>query len=516
MNSRATRSLLRYNFPALLLALLAGLPAAAAVPPVEFQRDIRPVLAKRCYACHGPDEGSRQANLRLDTFDGATGKNGGRAGIVPGSSAQSRVVARITHPTMPMPPVGERLSTTEVELIKRWIDQGAAYTKHWAFEKPVRPNLPPVSNKTWPRNAIDYFVLARLERENLKPSREANPNILARRAALDLIGLPPAPDWVREFVNDKRPDAYERYVDRLLAMPQFGERWARVWLDLARYADTTGYERDFRRSIWPYRDWVIKAINANMPFDQFSIRQLAGDLLPNPTEDDLVATGFHRNTMTNPEAGSDPEEFRDLAVKDRVAVTGQVWMGLTWGCAQCHTHKYDPLTHTEFYQLYAFLNQTQDANRYDDSPSLKVGGTSTLVMRDLAPEKHRVTHVHERGNFLDPGAEVQPGTPAAFFPLPADAPLNRLGLAKWLVSKDNPLTARVTANRFWARLFGRGIVETEEDFGTQGSSPSHPELLDWLATEFMSSDWNVKALLKTVVTSATYRQSSDASPEGCR
>ncbi|MBZ5609948.1 MAG: PSD1 and planctomycete cytochrome C domain-containing protein [Acidobacteriia bacterium] len=501
----------RRNLAAAWFALVGSFAALAAGPPVDFQRDIRPLLAKRCFACHGPDEGSRQAGLRLDTFDGATGKNGGRTGIVPGSSAQSRVFVRITHPTTPMPPVGERLSPTEVDLIKRWIDQGAAYTRHWAFAKPVRPNLPSVRNQAWPRSGIDYFVLARLEQENLKPSREADANLLARRAALDLIGLPPAPEWVREFVDDKRPDAYERYIDRLLAMPQFGERWARVWLDLARYADTQGYERDFRRSIWPYRDWVIKAINANMPFDQFSIRQLAGDLLPSPTEDDLIATGFHRNTMTNPEAGSDPEEFRDLAVKDRVAVTGQVWMGLTWGCAQCHTHKYDPISHAEFYQLYAFLNQTQDANRVDDTPSLKIGGGSTLVMRDLPPDKLRVTHIEQRGNFLDPGAEVQAATPAAFFPMPGDAPRNRLGLAEWLVNKENPLTARVTVNRFWARLFGRGIVETEEDFGTQGSSPSHPELLDWLATEFMNSDWNVKAMLKTIVTSATYRQSSDAS-----
>lgn len=505
-------SLPGHNFVVGIFAVLASLPAGAAIPPVEFQRDIRPLLAKRCIGCHGPDEKSRQAGFRLDTFEGATGKDGGYPGIIPGSSAKSRVVIRITHPKTPMPPVGERLSATDVDLIKRWIDQGAAYTKHWAFDKPVRLTPPTVHDPAWTRNPIDSFVLARLEKESLRPSREADRGTLARRLSLDLIGLPPTPEMLREFVADKSPDAYDHLVDRLLAMPQFGERWARVWLDLARYADTAGYERDFKRSIWPYRDWVIKAINANMPFDQFSIKQLAGDLLPNATEDDQVATGFHRNTMTNVEAGTDDEEFRDLAVKDRVAVTGQVWMGLTWGCAQCHTHKYDPISHTEFYQLYAFLNQTADADRYDDAPSLKTEKFSTLVMRELPVDQRRVTHIHERGNFLNPGPEVKPATPAAFFPFLENAPRNRLGLSQWLTSKENPLTARVTVNRFWSRLFGRGIVETEEDFGTQGSSPSHPELLDWLATEFMRTDWDVKTLLKTMVTSATYRQSSDVTP----
>jgi len=492
---------------------LIAIPALGAEAEVDFQRDIRPLLAKRCFACHGPDANSRKANLRLDTREGATGMGGGLTGIVPGSSAQSRVVARISHLTRPMPPEGERLTSAQIEMIKKWIDAGALYRNHWSFDRPVRPDPPAVRHRGWLRNAIDHFVLAKLEQQRLNPSREADRRTLARRLSLDLIGLPPSPELVREFAADNHPDAYERLVDRLLAMPQYGERWARVWLDLARYADTQGYERDFRRSVWPYRDWLIRAFNANMPFDQFTIQQLAGDLLPSPSQDDLIATGFHRNTMTNSEAGSDDEEYRGLAVKDRVAVTGQVWMGLTWGCAQCHTHKYDPISHTEFYQLYAFLNQTEDADRYDDAPSIKVGDGSTLVMRELAPDKQRVTRIHLRGNFLDPGPEVTPGTPAALHSFPQQSPRNRLGLAQWLVSKDNPLTARVTVNRFWARLFGRGIVESEEDFGTQGSQPSHPQLLDWLATEFMQRDWDMKGLLKTIVMSATYRQVSDASPE---
>ena len=287
-----------------------------------------------------------------------------------------------------------------------------------------------------------------------------------------------------------------------------------MWLDLARYADSMGYEKDNLRTMWPYRDWVIRALNANMPYDRFTVLQLAGDLLPVPTPEQLVATGFYRNTMTNTEGGTDDEEFRDLAVKDRVATTGQVWMGLTFGCAQCHTHKYDPISQQEFYQLYAFLNQTEDHDQFDDRPRLDLGdGVTTLVMRDLVGDGRRLTHIHERGNFLSNGPEVQPGVLTAFHSFPQGAPLNRLGLAKWIVDQRNPLTARVMVNRLWGKLFGVGLVETEEDFGTQGSPPHHPELLDWLATEFMRMDWDIKGILKTMVMSATYRQSSEVNAE---
>jgi mono/diheme cytochrome c family protein len=495
----------------LLPGLALCLPPPAA-PAADFQRDIRPLLAKRCLACHGQDEHSRQANFRLDTRDGALGKTGGHAGIIPGDSARSRVIIRAQDPKRPMPPAGPRLTADEIDLLKKWIDAGAPYEKHWAFVKPARPAPPAVRDPRWPRNDIDRFVLARLEKEGLTPSPEADPHTLARRAALDLTGLPPEPSVLKAFLDDRSPKAYERLIDRLLASPAYGERWARVWLDLARYADTQGYEKDNRRTIWPYRDWVIRAFNDNLPFDRFTILQLAGDLLPNPSEADLVATGFHRNTMTNTEGGTDDEEFRDAAVKDRVAVTGQVWMGLTVGCAQCHTHKYDPISHREFYQLYAFFNQTEDNDKPDDSPTIKLGEVTTLVMRDLPADKQRRTRIHERGNFLNPGAEVAPAVLSAFHELPPDAPRNRLGLAQWLVSKENPLTARVTVNRLWARLFGTGLVESEEDFGTQGNLPSHPELLDWLATEFMRTDWDMKAILKTMAMSATYRQSSAVTP----
>ena len=484
---------------------------------VDFSREIRPILSRNCLSCHGADEGNRQVGLRLDTREGATADRGGYRAIVPGKSAESRMVERITHPDMPMPPEasGKKLKSEEIELIKRWIDEGAPYNRHWAFQPPSRPALPEVTeeDKNWVRNEIDHFVLARLEKEGMTPSAEADRYTLIRRVYLDLIGLPPTPEQVVAFVKDDQPGAYERVVVELLNSPHYGERWARVWLDLARYADSQGYEKDNLRVIWPYRDWVVRALNENMPFDRFTLEQLAGDLVPVPTQNQLIATGFHRNTMTNTEGGTDDEEFRDQAVRDRVATTMQVWMGLTAGCAQCHSHKYDPLTHREFYQLYSYFDQSEDSDKVDDRPTMKVGDTSTLIMRELAPDKRRTTHILERGNFLTPGEEVSPEVPKAFHPFPKDAPSNRLGLAKWLTDKNNPLTARVTVNRFWAKLFGAGLVQTEEDFGTQGNPPSHPKLLDWIATEFMRLDWDMKAILKTIVLSATYRQSSDVTPE---
>lgn len=487
---------------------LAWLPASASP---DFATEVRPILQK-CLPCHGPDGHSRMANLRLDSRPGATGADGGYAGLVPGDSKRSRVMVRVQADASPMPPAGERLSSREIETLGKWIDAGAAYERHWAFDPPVTPELPAVSDPDWVQNPVDRFVLARLDDAGLRPSREANRHTLIRRAALDLTGLPPSPADADAFAADKSPEAYSRVVDRLLASEAFGEHWARVWLDLARYADSMGYEKDTLRTIWPYRDWVVRALNDNMPFDRFTILQLAGDLLPDPSTDDLIATGFHRNTMTNTEGGTDDEEFRDAAVKDRVATTGQAWMGLTWGCAQCHSHKYDPLSHTEFYSLYAFFNQTADADRNDDSPTLEISeGLSSPVLSELAGDERRETFVHKSGNFMNRGEPVEPGVPAAFHPLPEGAPMNRLGLAQWLVSDQNPLTARVAVNRVWARLFGTGIVATEEDFGTQGTPPTHPGLLDWLATDFMATGWNLKAVIRNLVLSSTYRQSSDAS-----
>lgn len=498
---------------ALVAAPLAMSFAGGADAAPDFRSDVRPILQK-CLPCHGPDEHSRMANLRLDSHEGATGQDGGHAGLVPGDSGASRVLARVTAETNPMPPAGDRLTAAEIETLRQWIDAGAEYRRHWAFERPATPQLPSVTDKSWPENPIDHFVLAKLEAVGLAPSGRADRYTLARRLSLDLTGLPPRLEAVEAFVADQSADAYEKFVARLLDSSAYGERWASVWLDLARYADSMGYEKDTLRTIWPYRDWVVRSLNDNMPFDEFTVQQLAGDLLPEPTHDQLVATGFHRNTMTNTEGGTDDEEFRDAAVKDRVATTGQVWMGLTVGCAQCHSHKYDPISHGEYYSLYAFFNQTADADKNDDSPQLEVSdGVATPILRELATDDKRETFVHKSGNFRNLGERVTAGVPTTFHPLPEGAPANRLGLAQWIMSDENPLTARVTVNRLWARLFGKGIVATEEDFGIQGEPPTHPQLLDWLATEFVRSGWDVKAMLTTMVTSTTYRQTSNVTPD---
>lgn len=497
------------SISAVLALTLSGVAGASP----DFQSEVRPILQK-CLPCHGPDQDSRMANLRLDSHEAATGQNGGHAGLVPGDSSASRMLARVTAETNPMPPTGDRLSAAEIETLRQWIDAGAEYQRHWAFDRPATPQLPEVTDETWPSNPIDYFVLAKLEAADLGPSGEADRHTLARRLSLDLTGLPPKPESVEEFVTDRSADAYERFVAGLLDSSAYGERWASVWLDLARYADSMGYEKDTLRTIWPYRDWVVRALNENMPFDEFTVQQLAGDLLPEPTDDHFIATGFHRNTMNNTEGGTDDEEFRDEAVKDRIATTGQVWMGLTVGCAQCHSHKYDPISHEEYYSLYAFFNQTEDADTNDDNPKLTVSeGVTTPILRELPAEDQRETFVHKSGNFRNLGQRVTAGVPAAFHSLPEGEPANRLGLARWITSDENPLTARVTVNRLWARLFGKGIVTTEEDFGTQGEPPTHPQLLDWLATEFVRSGWDVKAMLTTMVTSSTYRQTSNVTPD---
>jgi hypothetical protein len=902
--------------------------AVARGADADFQFVIRPILARNCFACHGPDEGHREADLRLDVREAAVEFGA----ITPGSPDDSELVRRISSddPDERMPPAdtGKRLSQEEIELIKKWVADGAPYSRHWSYEPPSRPPLPEVPDPAWIKNPIDNFVLSRLDAAGLKPEPQADRPRLLRRLSLDLTGLPPTVEEVDAFVRDERPDAYERVVDRLLASPAYGEHWARKWLDLARYADTVGYEKDASRTIWPYRDWVIDALNSDMPFDQFTIEQLAGDMLPDATTDQIIATAFHRNTMQNDEGGTDDEEFRVAAVIDRVNTTMQVWMGTTMGCCQCHTHKYDPFPHREYYELFAFFNQTADADRYDQEPTLPTPGpdqekfhnslkqqladvkvayaaaakavdagqrgweksiatgvkwhslkvtaaksaraskcrideegavqipplqaetdeysvdgsielpqvtairletsvdddagftisqlravqpattsstdavryirvelpdrhdylalaevqafngednvarkgmatqsstaydgdallaidgrtdphyatgrsvthtafekgpwwevdlgkptpidrvvlwnrdefshrlgrsrvtlfnaerqpvwqqavhfkpnlsttlwtnvrpTSPLVragadseqvgtpahraieshddlragwapqpqaegdhwlaaafdaplvatdgsvqlrvhfrqvrgekeskgslrrlrvlatddprakevaavpaairaiadvepdqrtaeqaheiakyfrslspelqklagaradvrrrlkeelhldktpiMKELPEDQRRETHVFVRGSFLTPGEKVEADTPEVFPEFPADAPRNRLGLARWLVDRRNPLTARVAANRHWEELFGAGLVLTSEDFGSQGMLPSHPELLDWLAVELMDHGWSLKHLAKTIVMSATYRQTSRLSPQKLR
>src|SRR5262245_47169785 len=739
------------------LALAAPMMLNAA-EPVRFGRDILPILSANCFACHGPDEKNRKAGLRLDVEANAKSNRRKGAAIEPGHPEKSLIIARLTSvdPDVVMPPPSshKQVKPEQIEILRRWIAEGAKWGKHWSFEPVARPVITGDVN----RRPIDTLISAALSKQGLALRPPAAPQSLVRRLWLDVIGLPPTPEIADSFAANPSVAAYEWMVDELLKKPQFGEHWARMWLDLARYADTKGYEKDRGRTMWPYRDWVVDALNADLPLDRFTTEQLAGDLLPNPTERQLIATAYHRNTMANDEGGTDDEEFRVAAVKDRVDTTVQVWMGLTMGCAKCHTHKYDPISHAEYYSFYALFNQTADADRYDDAPTMEVispkekgereqlqarvqtlgqkltqleevagkenepeerkwrvaavgeatskggatltvqdgvvavggkaptedtyiisltippgthttlrlealpeklasgqlvvgrngqtfnfvlselsaelletsgvrplklaearadfaeekgpvnaaidgdektgwsvssranephvaffnfteplrldaegkmrvtlsqqfGDSTTLrrfrlatssadpaslhppaisaemrklrdelaeayralkkfndnivrlpVMRELAADKQRATKIHVRGNFLDQGDPVTPGVPAAFHKFPDGVPRNRLGVAQWLVSSDNPLTPRVWANRTWARLFGIGIVETEEDFGAQGSSPSNPELLDWLAAEYRDHGWSLKKLIKTIVMSDTYRQSSNITP----
>jgi mono/diheme cytochrome c family protein len=553
-------------FAAVLVGLLfATVPLRAAEPatsPIDFAREIRPILAKNCFACHGADEKHREGGLRLDLRDGALKKlDDGKTAIVPGHTEKSELVRRITTANADerMPPADANASLTkeQANLLSRWVAEGARYSLHWSFEKPKLPSVPQVRRETWTAGAVDRFVMAKLDQAGLSPAPQAERHTLIRRLSLDLRGLPPSPHEVDAFLQDKNPAAYERLVDRLLADPSFGERLARPWLDLARYADSAGYASDPLRTIWLYRDWVIDAFNTDMPFDQFTIEQLAGDLLPKPTTEQLVATAFNRNTMTNTEGGTDDEEFRVAAIKDRVDTTMDVWMGLTIGCAKCHSHKFDPITQNEYYQFLAIFNQTADNDQPDESPTLALASPTTAretsaidaridalkkrlaavkdkktikrqiaelqrskpqppsvpVMRELPPNKHRKTHVMIKGNFLVTADEVGPGVPAFFGSLPKNAPADRLAMARWLVDRNNPLTARVAVNRIWSQLFGQGLVETEEDFGTQGKPASHPELLDWLAVNYMDHGWDTKWLVRLLVTSATYRQSSRVTPE---
>jgi len=595
---------------------LVAAEKVASEKTIDFNRDIRPILFNNCIKCHGPDEAERHGGgdhgLRLDTFEGATEDLDGSAAVTPGDPDKSELIARITSddPDLVMPPAssGKKLTEGEVTLLRRWIAEGGTFSKHWSYSKPARPELPEVRQTDWPRNPIDRFILSRLEQEQLPPSPELERAALARRVSLDLTGLPPTRDELERFLTDQRTDAYERFVDQLLSKPGFGEHWAHQWLDLARYADSAGYADDPARIIWRYRDYVIRSFNENKPFDTFTIEQIAGDLLPNPTTDQIIATAFHRNTMTNNEGGTDDEEFRNVAVVDRVNTTFSVWMGTTMACAQCHTHKFDPITHAEYFGIFAILNNTKDADRRDESPlhseflpdqiaqrervqqqlktakeelhrstpdrvaainewaasdvqlpepvqeALKVSAekrtleqqqliidefiktSPTLktqrervdklqkqfdnikpvtvpIQEELPADQQRVTRIHIRGNFQNLGDVITPGFPEAFHPLRSDLPANRLGLAHWLVDAENPLTPRVVSNRYWEQIFGTGLVSTSEDFGVQGELPSHPELLDWLATELVRANWDTKAFLKLLVTSATYRQSSQMTPE---
>ncbi|MCX6852305.1 MAG: PSD1 and planctomycete cytochrome C domain-containing protein [Verrucomicrobia bacterium] len=475
--------------------IMVSCSAFAAEPRVEFNRDIRPILAAKCYACHGPDEDKREADLRLDVRAEAV-----KAAITPGKPEASELWKRITHTdpadVMPPPSSPKQLTKIERDLIRRWIAAGAEYQNHWAFEPINRPAVPQSDGK----NPIDAFITARLRTQGLKPAPAASPATLIRRVYLDLTGLPPSPSDLAAL-SDWSDQKYEQIVNRLLASPNFGERWARHWLDMARYADSNGFLGDgLRPNAYLYRDWVIRAFNTDLPFDQFTIDQIAGDLLPKPTPDQITATGFHRNAALNTEAGVDKEEARYQNLVDRVNTTGRVWMGLTVGCAQCHTHKYDPITIRDYYSFYAFFDNTVDR---DDAK------TKAQALAE-ADKDRRQTYVHLAGEYTRRGPDVIPASLSALPPMakPVQPEPGRLDLSHWLVSPQHPLTSRVAVNHIWSKLFGFGFVRTPDDFGTAGESPSHPDLLDWLASEFMRNGWSRKQLIKLIVMSDTYRQSS--------
>ena len=551
----------------------------AADTPVDFAREILPVLSNKCFVCHGPDSRKKDL-LRLDSFEGATRDLGGYRAINTSNPAKSEIIARINSADDSMPPekAEKKLTPAERKLIQRWVLQGGGYTKHWAFVPPTKPTTPSQGHP------IDAFVRSGFESKGVSFATEADKSTLARRLALVLTGLPPGPALLESYLKDKNKNAYERLVEEFLSDPRYGEHQARYWLDAVRYGDTHGLHLDNKRGIYPYRDWVVRALNKNLPLDQFIEWQLAGDLLPNPTMEQLVATGFVRMNPTTAEGGVIPAEFQAKNNFDRTETLGTVFLGMTMICSRCHTHKYDPIKQTEYYQLMAFFNSTAegplDGNKYEYAPVIKVPSnqstweaweafkakqiklvnqaeklkseldkkwakagrderfqtlakpdqhleklqkeasdiakkitdakakfTTTLVAKELG--KPRETKLLQRGEYnLPTGEALQPDVLKVMSPFPEGAPRNRLGLAKWLTSSEQPVVTRVLVNRIWQRVYGEGLVRTPEDFGLQGQQPTHPELLDWLAVELQDSKWDLKHMLRLMVTSKTFRQSS--------
>ena len=516
-------------FPALALTIAS---CVAGAGEVRFNRDIRPILSDKCFKCHGPDANHRKADLRLDTLEGALADLGDYAAVVPGAPGKSELIARITtgdeDDVMPPPDTGRTLSDDEKKLFRDWIAQGGEYEAHWAYIPPKRTPMPTVSARAWPSGAIDRFILARIESANLSPSPQADAATLARRLHFDLTGLPPSPRLAKRLASDTSPEAYARVVDELLASPRFGERLATYWLDLVRYADTVGYHGDQDHAITPYRDWVIKAFNDNLPFDQFTAEQLAGDLLPNATMNQKIASGYNRLLQTSHEGGVQKKEYLAKYSADRVRNVSNAWLGATMGCSECHDHKYDPFTQKDFYSLAAFFADVNDDKTFSGTntlptkrePELQVVSpldvaqaklTRTMVTGRIKP---RTIRVLPRGNWMDDSGEiVEPAVPHFLPVLKNVNRANRLHLAEWLTSADNPLTARVFVNRLWYLLFGSGLSSTLDDTGSQGEWPTHPGLLDWLAVEFVESGWDVKHIVRLIVTSSAYRQSSLVSPQ---
>ena len=518
--------------------------AEGSIPDtISYNFDIRPILSDKCYSCHGPDANKREAGLRLDLAESAykaLKDNPKSHALVPGKPQLSEVFLRISSQdtTMMMPPPSSnlKLNTHEINLIEKWIKQGAKYEKHWAFVAPKSPAIPAVKNKEWAKNEIDYFILHKQEQNGMTPNQEADKERLLKRVSLDITGLPPSLGMMDRFLADKSTDAYEKIVDQLLQDPAYGDKMAVHWMDVSRYADSHGYQDDGYRTQWPWRDWVIHAFNKNMHYDDFITWQLAGDLMPDATKEQLLATGFNRNHKITEEGGVVDEEYRVAYVTDRNNMFGKALIGVTMECATCHDHKYDPFSQKEYYQLSAFFNNIKEVGiesviggpeTYAKKPLMEISNedvkkvltfinkqdTNRLivsVMGDL--DTARKTYVLKRGAYDAHGEEVEAGTPKAILPFSNKYPKNRLGLAQWLFDKQNPLTSRVFVNQMWQEFFGKGIVKTSGDFGMQGELPSHPGLLDWLAVDFMDHGWDIKRLVKQLVTSATYRQSAVISP----
>ena len=505
---------------------------------VDFNYDVKPILSDKCYACHGPDDKARQANLRLDIKSGietALELNNNRYILdvqhVENSELIKRIESEELNFVMPPPESNLKLSENEKIILKKWIEQGAKWEPHWSYTKPKLYDIPKTIFEDWPTNEIDFFISKKIEENGLKPSPKENKEILLRRVSFDITGLPPTIDQIDSFVNDNSTDAYEKVVDRLLKSSTFGERMASIWMDLARYGDSHGYQDDQERIMWPWRDWVIHAYNDNLPYDKFITWQIAGDMIPNATKEQILASGFNRNHKITQEGGVIPEEYRVEYVADRTVTTSKIMMGLTVECARCHTHKYDPITHDEFFSLYSFFNNVEENGiiAYGDTapkPNLtinkkdvenelsfvnlpdSINKVTLMVMKES--ENLRKTYVLNRGSYDAPLNEVSPGTPEVVLPFDQNKyPKNRYGLSKWFFEEENPLTSRVAINRLWQQFFGVGIVSTPDDFGSQGSKPSNPELLDWLAYTFQNTDkWDTKKFIKRIVMSSTYTQSS--------
>ena len=508
---------------------------------VDFNFHVKPILSDRCFKCHGPDANTREANLRFDIEEdafAALGENKDRYAIVAWDTSKSQLFHRIyaTDPDDIMPPPESNLALSDYEkaLLTKWIDQGAEWKKHWSFLPVQKPDIPEVHQKEWVKNEIDNFVLSQLELKGISPSEIASKEKLIRRVSFDVTGLPPSVDEIEAFIKDESTNAYEKIVDRLLDSDAYAEKMAMHWMDVSRYADTHGYQDDLERIMFPWRDWVIHAFKQNMAYDAFVQWQLAGDLLPNPTREQIIATAFNRNHKITQEGGVIPEEYRVEYVSDRTQTFGTAFLGLTMECAKCHDHKYDPIRQKDFYSLYAFFNNIPEKGLIEPYGAIPdpyiiltkeeieetldfIRNADTLeeiplmVMKEM--EVPRQAYVLNRGAYDKPVDPVSPETPQSLIPYGNERPKNRLGLAEWLFQPDNPLTSRVLANRLWQQCFGQGIVSSSFDFGNQGSLPSHPELLDWLATKLIEEDWDIKRMLKYIVSSSTYMQSAKVSKE---